>query len=319
MKDQTMKIKPNSVLVDNWTLEIVARSIYGVHGNLSTVHIDTIVRFLEILTIHDNFYYDGKYAMVWKKTGVFQPATSLLTDLSLAETNRTWLDTHIITYDVTTKGRKITTIQTPLDIVTAGAVYYGNIAHILGLPIWLIPMRESITNGPKRPQQYILEHLQSQVQSAVNEILMSLDVEVSDVVFPALSSIVLDNCERPDDLIKVALEVRDSKECKHFRKWLAETENALQNGNLSHVRKNLQGVHDLLHEMKMFRPRSSADKMDVKLGLSPSIGFKVALDIFRPTPFHVRYIRKFFDKIRHREEVYKNAKRLFMSKDRKRR
>lgn len=97
-----------------------------------------------------------------------------------------------------------------------------------------------------------------------------LELNLIDINFPCVLSAVLKESNSSSDVIKVAVQIRDSKITRAFRKWSREFTKVVQDGDLVRIGEYLKEIKEVISETNKFLGLKSDDSLSVKLGWGPA-------------------------------------------------
>ena len=163
-----------------------------------------------------------------------------------------------------------------------GASYYETLASMLDVPYsphpfrapfclfntWAARSEKGVTYSPLRLLSDKRKMTAEQVNSFLNDGLC-------DIAIPPLLSMVLYQSTHPGEVIQKAIEISEQPGTVEFRKFLYDAIQNLKQGKLDEVQKIVRSIQRKVEEIDRTKPF----KVDVTIGLSPSLKFQIPIDI----------------------------------------
>jgi hypothetical protein len=304
----------NSVLVDNWMLELATSVIQDAvsHGGPSetvsvpaavgcfsgtdeasaVVYRETPFRecltalfyLLDVVILHDRIVYDPTYSFTWKQSDALDPIQWLLQahDQRLREPYRR-------PSDISNAGCPDYVAQRPKDpasddsaVVTGGAQFYLELSRSLGLYYWPSPRRSAwiqatMGSHPGKFATQLTGMIDSELERMLGKILEDTGMQ-SALAFGGFGAAVLSECESFATILETALEVRSTKSCVAFRDWLVRMDRNLQAGDLKGLQGGLRDVREVIGDARkeLGLGARADDDPKITLGVSPTLEFSTS-------------------------------------------
>lgn len=323
----------SSALTDNWLLELACHALAGNprpgHGgpiniSISEESVSALLHFLDLTIFYDTIFYDDEWFRTWDHllTGT---ARQVLSPVKRSQEEKRELRAHFEQQEEPPRCKYDSSLS---DVVEGGAYFYLGLASSMGGPYWPSPPRADFlrqhTSFRTGPFFSIgaKTYLEEQLRRIEDEVLKPLSVSTDKLRFMGLSTIVLANTDTSDNLLKVALEIRDTREAKELRKWLTHMEDALANGDIFVVNR---GAADLKHLVESIRSglgleNGSSSEVELEVGLAPTITVGAAtlrrmVSRIRPQPLHLTFLRSLLEDNLKNLNTRKHLSRLFPTKE----
>ena len=320
--------KIHGVVVDNWSLELVASALSG--GALFDGIVESsedgndkltaLLNILDLLVLHETLVYDTTFSWVWAKKQSLKPIEGLLKGVSPKETGNTVL--------VSPDGTLMIESGKPgfrqyKEVRKERAAHYFNLARSLGLQYWPSPKREvyvkELFSESKQSISLVLrEKFEPDARQLLEELIKPIG-RLGDITMPGIGSIILKDCDSRKNILETAIEFRDSKATKGFRKWSLEMDGAFERGDLVFISKGLGDIRDVFSDMrKEFKLERSQNKdhLNVRIGILPSISFGESLLTFverliNKRSYHMVFLRNHLRSVASASDIKLHLKRLF--------
>lgn len=272
-----------------------------------------MLQILDLLVINNELVYDTTFSNAWKRFPQSDLVGPMLREVKLSNKVTRELLPAIGFFPIYPDNN---------GVVSKGAVYYLSLARFLGVYYWPSPKRAEylrnncfdITGNFALSFRDFIDETSRQI---VDEVLKPLKIE-SRQFFSGFAVPILASCEKPSSILPTLLQVRESLSGTRFREWLEKMDEALQTGDLKLIAKEMKTINDVISEI---RKDLGIDKKDDKtvefqIGISPSLtigdeAVKSIMSQFKPRPYHVTFIRKYFDRFLVSGNVRKHLSRLF--------
>ncbi|RPJ79752.1 MAG: hypothetical protein EHM20_00430 [Alphaproteobacteria bacterium] len=320
----------NKVLVDNWTLELAASVLAGASplhyphkeerrlgskDSLRNERAQALLHFLDLIIMYDTLVVDAEREFAWTRFEGMKSISLMASRVRLSERAKAKIRSTFLNVPTENEAPEI----------AEGALYYLGLANLLGLDYWAAPKRveflsERLSFGYKKGFVSILgSYADEKIRSLAQEFLensMLNDLQ-NTLYFPGFGARVLLDCNSRTEVLEKALAFRESRECKAFRAWLTEMNNATENGNLSFVIKSLNDIQSLLADLrKELGVRRFNGKAELAIGLSPSltIGLETInpmLVQFKNKKLHLSFMRRHFHRALESSNIRVQIRRLF--------
>lgn len=286
---------------------------------LISERIAAVLSLVDLLLLHDELLYDYPYSRTWLKLGHLDPIGPILRDCGLDPATRRELSARPLPLPVnrdTAGDRKATAIRD-------GSVYYVNLAALLGVPYWPSPARAEFLERnsiPLRDTGYVfaLERaLGEYLQAAHGELLRKLGVGERKARFLGFGAMVLDQCSSKDDFLQVALEIRQTKECRAFRAWLKRMDARLDEADLKELARGIQDLRGVLDDVSRGLGLVENDLWPkLSIGLSPRLDIpssvvSAAWKKVAPRPLHVVFLRGHLGRVLSQGRLLRKATQIF--------
>ena len=335
--------KLNSVLVDNWLLELAtsaldlpARSLpststvtgswyLGVLGGSTTIVkreasprecLIALFYLLDILILHDCIVYDEAYAFSWKRSSALSPIHWLLQPLRRESASEL----------ASSHDENDLDLEHESPMIARGAESYLALAGSLGLYYWPSPRRSEYIRRSRMPGYsgsfvaQLPRMIDAELSRVLDEVLKDTGMR-SPCGFAGFGSAVLNQCDSPSTILQTALQVRSTKSCHAFREWLVDMDSNLRSADLTGLARGLREVRDVLDGARReLGLKEVADDPRFTLALSPSVSFPARsasrwLDKLRRAPYHVVFLRQHVERLLSQRRIAEAINRLFGSHD----
>ena len=315
-----------TALTDNWLLELACHALTvpppepkpleGSH--LSGESFSALIHFLDLTIFYDKIFYDDEWSSTWDHL-LSGDARHILSPVGLSREEKEEFRPY--SEQQTSNCKHDSGLN---DVVRGGAYFYLGVSNAMGIPYWPSPARAdflrenaSLSAGPffsLATKGYLEEHLR-QIEE---EVLRSLSVTSNNLRFMGLSTIVLANSNSRNDILRVALEIRDTREAREMRAWLSCMEEALAQGD---VIKTARGAEDLKQVVDFVRrglglDSGSVGEVQLEVGLTPTITVGAAalrriVNKITPRPLHITFLRRLLGNNLKHMNTAKHISRLF--------
>ena len=115
---------------------------------------------------------------------------------------------------------------------------------------------------------------------------------VKVVQFPILFDYVLSRANKPEDIFKVALDIRDDKSTRGYRKWCRELDECLIQGKQFESVKMIDEVEKFLNNMTKHIPLGPP-KVQIQISFPPAVIFEIP-DINITRKDHLLFLEKIY-------------------------
>lgn len=355
-----MSIIPTSrVIVDNWSLELVCQLLEGnlayhtvptpkhrvaplsarnaepyfqddeVNKVLFHEKVIALLNLLDILVLNDDILYDPEWSNFWKGFDGLNPVRHLFSEIRLSAKTKDKLSKppdETTSWFGMTKNPRVLIVDRKVtnDIIGGGAVYYYNLANLLGTYYWPSPRRTKFIKEnvfAKGNAEFTLvfkEFIDDQVRKTLNMTLSNIGLSEEPFLFSGIGSAILANCDSSESILVAALQFRESKESVALREWLRQLNVALETGNIAQIGRAIKDVLDsLAHaQRKLGIKTDDESKVELQIGLSPSLSFDTdfvasTVERFKPKPLHLVFLREHFNRCLTDANVVRHIDRIF--------
>jgi hypothetical protein len=304
----------NSVLVDNWMLELatsVIQDAVSQGGPSETVSVPAAVGcfsgtddatavvyqetpfkecltalfyLLDVVILHDRIVYDPTYSFTWKRSDALNPIQWLLQAHDQRPTKpyvRPGYGTRSgRPYDVLPLAKGAASEES--EVVTGGAQFYLALSRSLGLYYWPSPRRSAWiqANMAEHPGGFATQ-LSGMIDSTLAQMLGKILADTrmkSAIAFGGFGAAVLSECESFATILQTANEVRSTKSCVAFREWLVRMDRNLEAGDLKGLHEGLRDVREVIADARkeLGLGARADDDPKITLGLSPTLEFSTS-------------------------------------------
>lgn len=247
-----------AVLIDNWNLS-EAKLVEKYKNNIPN---ESYSNLLSAMVLWDDVYYldDGFATFGWISTSKGQSFKSLLKPL--------YLDS-----DVKTKFEEGSNIifkrdfsQDNKKIVAQRAIFYHEISKAFGMDYYPIKERAEFLDGFINSEELwsrneILKKEEKEILKRIQEFNLGSE---SFMKIPLLSNLIIKNSE--GDYLKTALDIKNAREVKKFRKYMDKIDKEINMGNYNEVRYILKLIPYIIDEI---------ENMDKKLHMTATVKIKL--------------------------------------------
>lgn len=336
--------KKISAVVDNWLLELASRLLdktienyqfekeflqsndpylefYGYfdfNGYQKIILYEkalSLLQLLDLLVLNDEIIYDSTWTYLWIKSEKLKPILPILTSLEIENEDRKKLNEN---------WKYIIEKGNHPDLIKDGALYYLKLSQILGVYYWPAPQRAeflSLNNYSKIKSGFVLQlkkYIDSNLEEIIKKTFYAFKSTKSFFNFPGFGSSILQNCVTREDIIPITMQFRNSKECIAFRNWLKEMDCALEKGDIKVIANEIQKLNDILESTLILLgiKNKQTHIVEFQLGLSPTIKLSTNfissfLKKFKPKPYHIIFLRNYFERVLTNTNTLFQLKRLF--------
>jgi hypothetical protein len=183
--------------------------------------------------------------------------------------------------------------------IAMGTAFYLTSSQALGVPykpsVLRAAMLDDVLWEDYRSRSFnaseiavsLLEKSRETVAKEYFERIMELNLV--ELQFPCILSAVLRESESPADIIRVAMQIRDSKETRAFRNWSQKMTTTMQDGDLSKLGELVKELNDVVSDTNKSLGLTTNDGISVKLGWGPvSVGSSFSLPRILNKPIYLR-------------------------------
>ena len=353
-------LSPTRVVVDNWSLELVCQLLKGnlayptvpnpksrvsplssfsfpyledngVDKLLFHEKVVSLLNLLDILVLNDEILYDPEWSNYWKEFDTLNPIRHILSEVRLSSVTKNKLSKppdHIQTWFRMSNRLNSFEVDNRVinDMVEGGALYYYNLANLLGVYYWPSPMRAHFLKQnafASNNNEFILlfkEFIDNQIREAINTALLDIGLSEKAFLFSGIGSAVLSNCESSNSILATAMQFRESKECTALREWLRQLNVALGTGNIAKIAGAIKDVRESMENVqkKLGIKTENKSSVELQIGLSPSLSldtdfFTSKLDSIKPKPLHLVFLREHFKRCLTDVNIMKYINRIFFN------
>jgi hypothetical protein len=268
-------------------------------------------QLLDLIICNDELVYDSEMSWVWDSTETMDAISPLMKKIRLGEKTKLKL-TAMWEYSSSAYPR----------IIWEGALYYLGLSQLLGVNYWPSPRRAQFLLKTFYDFRFGFvslskEMIDSGVQKLAREIFEKFQ-STPNLWFPGYGSTILSQCTNRHEILPIAIQFRNTKECIAFRNWLHVMNLALESGDLEQISRGLNDVQDVIdYVYKGLGIKKPLDSnIELEIGLSPSIKFDKRsitdfADWITPKPYHIVFLRRHMMEIVRNTNWQKQISRLF--------
>lgn len=246
------------VLIDNWNLT---------NANLGEKQInnfpnESLSDLLSAIVLWDDVYYldDGFATYGWISTPKGQILKPMLKPLYLGSViKEEFENSSNIMYEKDFKSEN-------KKIVAQRALFYHEISKAYGLDYYPIKERaQFLINSINKIDLWTRDEILKREEREILERIHEFDSGKESLIrFPLLSSLIVKNSN--GDLINTALDIKNAKEVKRFRKYMDKIDKEINEGNYSEARYVLSLIPQIVDEI---------ENMDRKLNMAVTLKLKI--------------------------------------------
>ena len=281
-----------------------------------SIVIDTataLLQTLDLLVINNELVYDTTFSNAWKRFSQSDLVKPMLREVKLSNK---------VTKELLPSIGFFPKYPDDNGMISEGAIYYLSLARFLGVYYWPSPKRAEYLkqNYFNKVNNFALsfrDFIDETSKQIAAEILEPIKIE-SQLFFSGFSVPILASCEKPSSILPTLIQVRNSSSGKGFREWLEKMDEVLQTGNLKFIAKEMKTVNDVISDIRKDLGIDTKGEQfaELQIGLSPSLNLgdeaiKTIISQFKPKPYHVIFIREYFDKFLESGNVKTHLSRLF--------
>ena len=263
----------SSVIIDNWCMQLSLLRFIDYPISMDDDEMNALYDLLTALVLWDEIYYSfGVDSMIWHSV-----AYGLLDYLKPLPQDEGW--TKIISK--TDLMAQMNSQGYP-PIVAEGALRYllmSNYYHTNYLPA---PRRSEFLVKESVCQEIfnrklLMGYVDQQVSAKYNEIYSAFGNKSLHFPIPLLANYIVKNARSQQDMFAIALEIRQTKEARQFRKWLDELDASINAGNILEMKHLMNTVSFLINELERLVDCRENAKIEMTIGITPSITVPVPL------------------------------------------
>ncbi len=178
------------------------------------------------------------------------------------------------------------------DIIRGGALQYQMIANEMGLDYLVEKKRCNYIHKPNDirdvllPQKFVY-HIEKDVEEYYKSLMKFFDNKELKFRFPLLVDYILKEAGSIKQCINVAMDMRETRELKNMRKWIANLHKDINNGNWLKVEKAIKDVDDIISDI--ICSHTIYSEVQIRIPLSINICF--ALKKFGKHKIQLTFLR----------------------------
>lgn len=161
-----------------------------------------------------------------------------------------------------------------------GASFYIACSQVIGAPYRPGPFRSLLLRSvlastlAERPQPSGQEIAWRLMETSRNDVVQEVFHEVFDfnsidIVLPSLFGLVLKESQSSSDVVRIALQVRDSDEAQAFRQWSGRFGRLIQEGDLTAIGDALRELRTVTEVFKRRHSLETLEDVSIQLGWGP--------------------------------------------------
>jgi hypothetical protein len=276
----------------------------------------SLFQLLDLIVMYDTLVVDTELTSTWERFEYMEKLSSMVSKVRLGNETKEKIRSTL----------RYTPLDNTLPIVSEGALYYMGLANMLGLDYWASPKRakflsKNVYSGLKKGfvttlGQLVDEKLDALVRGLIeNAHLQDLN---GTLYFPGFGAAILSQCNTRMEILQVAIDFRQSRECVAFRNWLEEMDEATTKGDLMFISRNIRDLQEVISSIDRNLSGVGAfrGRVELEIGLSPSLKFgtesiNTIVELLKPKQLHLSFLRHHFYRVLERSNLWYQIWRLF--------
>lgn len=258
----------NGILLDNWSLEEII-------GDAPFERNAAYINLLEVLVLWDDIYFpDNKYSFGWKNSIHNHNIKDII--VPFPDNKNEFQEEAEDIFN------KLDQSNQNSRIIGIGGIRYSLFSNEKGLDYFPSADRcEFLSNIDQREyysqvvNRYKLLHaLDKEVQKYYDELSEFLSVNTVQFELPLLAQFVIQNTPCNMSHIQFAIQLREDKSIKRYRKYLNRIEIAFNNGNWNELFHYENATKEIVHDI--FKEKTLVDSVTCGILALPSINFSLS-------------------------------------------